>query len=96
MTDSLIQILSRGVVDAEARGNKGKRKRKKKNGKNGNIQQQIQARCVSQIPGCEVLANDSCGNNAACKAAIRICCQSLGTCEFAKFLTCTNAALSPA
>lgn len=95
MTDSLIQILSRGVVDAAARANNGKRKRKKKKG-SGKIQQQIEARCVSQIPGCEALVNDSCGVNAACKAAFRLCCQSLGTCEFAEFLTCANAALSPA
>ena len=94
MNDSLIQILSRGVVDAEARGNKGKRKRKKKNGNNEAIQQQIQARCVSQIPGCEALANDACGDNAVCKAAIRICCQSLATCDFTEFFTCADAALS--
>lgn len=94
MNDSLIQILRRGVVAANARGNKNKNqnKRKRKNG-NGNLQQQIQVRCVSQIPGCEALANDSCGDNAACKAAIRICCQSLGTCEFTEFFICANAAL---
>jgi len=93
MSDSLINILSRGVVDAQARGNKGKRKRKKK-GNNEGVQQQIQARCVSQIPACEALANDSCGNDAACSAAIRVCCQSLSTCQFAAFFTCANAALS--
>lgn len=89
MTDSLIQILSRGVVEADARGNRGKRKRKKK-GKNEAVQQQIEARCVSQISGCEALADDGCGDNAACAAAIRQCCQSLATCEFAEFLTCAN------
>lgn len=93
MTDSLIQILSRGVVEADARGNRGKRKRKKK-GKNEAIQQQIEARCVSQIAGCEALADDSCGDNAACAAAIRQCCQSLATCEFDAFFTCANEALS--
>ena len=93
MSDSLIQILRRGVVEADARGNRGKRKRKK-NGKNEEIQQQIQARCVSQIPGCETLANDSCGNNAACAAAIRQCSQSLATCEFGAFFTCATEVLN--
>jgi len=93
MTDSLINILSRGVVDAEARGNKRNRKRKKK-GNNEAVQQQIQARCVSQIPSCEALAAGSCGNDAACAAAVRACCQSLATCEFGAFFTCANAALN--
>lgn len=95
MTDSLFTILSRGVVDAQARGNKGKRKKnQKKNGNNEGVQQQIQARCVSQIPACEALASDSCGNNAACSAAMRLCCQSLATCEFGTFITCANEVLS--
>ena len=92
MTDSLIDILSRGVVDAEARGNQRNRKRKKK-GNNAGIQEQIQARCVSQIPSCEALVSNSCGDNATCAAAIRACCQSLATCEFGTFLICANAAL---
>lgn len=96
MSDSLIDILSRGVVDAEARGNKRNRKRKKKGNNGEAIQQQIQARCVSQIPDCEALAATSCGTNAACAAAIRICCQSLATCEFGAFFTCASTALSPA
>lgn len=91
MTDSFINILRRGVVDAEARGNKRNRKRKNK-GNNEGIQQQIQARCVSQIPACEALASDSC-DNAACAAAVRVCCQSLTTCEFGAFFTCVNDAL---
>jgi hypothetical protein len=96
MTGSMIEILSRGLVGAEARGNQGKRKRKNKNKKDNNegVQQQIQARCVGQIPACEALAADSCGNDAACAAAIRGCCQSLGTCEFGTFITCANAAVS--
>lgn len=93
MTDSLFTILSRGVVDAEARANKRK-KNKKKNGNNEAIQKQIQARCVSQITACEALANDSCGDNAACSAAVRLCCQSLATCEFGAFLTCANEVLT--
>ena len=92
MTDSFIQILSRGVVNAENRGNKRNRKRKNK-GNNEGIQQQIEARCVSQVPACETLAADSCGDDATCQAAIRVCCQSLATCDFNAFVACANAAL---
>ena len=91
MTGTLIEMLRQGVVDAEGRGNNGNRKRKKN--RNRNNDEAIQARCVSQIPACEALALDSCGDNGACQIAVRACCQSLADCEFTEFITCANAAI---
>lgn len=73
-----------------------------KNGNNGNkkkratLQQRIEkkslALCASQVPECVTLITANCGDNAECLAAGEICCQSLGTCEFAEFFTCASPA----
>ncbi len=94
MTGSLVEILRQGVVDAEGRGNNGNRNRKRKKNRNGNKNKAIRARCVSQIPACEALALDSCGDDAACRIAVSACCQSLANCEFTEFITCANAAFN--
>lgn len=92
MTGNLFAILDQGAIGTEARGN---RKRKKKNKKKGNdsVQQQILARCTSQITTCDAVAADFCEGNATCIANFQACCPSLATCEFATFFTCAQAAV---
>ena len=92
-TRNALHILARGLVGAEGRGKD--RNRKKNRGKNdGAIQQQIFARCVSQVPACEAEIRRACGNSATCLELALPCCQPLTTCAFTTFLTCADEALS--
>lgn len=93
MTGSLFAILDQGAIGAEARGNRKRKKKNKKKG-NDNVQQQILARCTSQITSCDAVAADFCEGNAACIASFRACCSSLATCEFATFFTCAEAVVN--
>ncbi|MCA9877942.1 MAG: hypothetical protein KC442_09170 [Thermomicrobiales bacterium] len=95
MSTNTLDILTRSLVGAAGRGNNRNRKKKQKK-KNKQNDTRIFARCVSQVPACETLAVTGCGANAGCQFAVKACCQSLATCEFTEFITCANAAFSPA
>lgn len=99
MTSTAFDAFTRGLsrqqalaapVSAEDR----KRNKKKKN-KNNSGQNKILARCVSQIPACEALAQTTCLDDAACLTAVTACCDLLGSCDFTGFIACFNAATAP-
>jgi len=95
LTGNALRDLTLGLVGADARGNNRKRKKnKKKPGRNEAIQQQIFARCVSQVPACEAEIRRACDNGPNCIALALPCCQSLTTCGFTAFFTCADEALS--
>ena len=71
------------------------RKRNKKKNQNNGGQDKVLARCASQIPACAALAQDSCGDDAACLAARTTCCGLLGSCDFTAFATCFNDVSAP-
>jgi hypothetical protein len=89
MTET-IDMLMRGLAGTEARGKNRKNKKKRKN--NGDVDDQIFARCVNQIPACEQLVTGLCNDDAGCLNLALGCCQSLGICEFTDFIVCLNAA----
>lgn len=91
MSETVLDILSRGLVGAEARNRNSNRNRKKKN--NGKAQKQKFALCESQGPACQALALASCGEDAGCQAAAAQCCEQLEICEFTAFITCINQAV---
>jgi hypothetical protein len=68
--------------------------RNKKNKGKNEANQQIFARCVGQVPGCEAEIRRACANGPACIARALPCCQALTTCELTTFFTCTDEAFS--
>lgn len=99
MTSTAFDAFTRGLsrqkalaapVSAEDR----KRNKKKKN-KNNSGQNKILARCVSQIPACATLVQQSCGDDAACLAARTACCDFVGACDFTGFVTCFEDVSAP-
>lgn len=95
MTGISLRDLTRSLIGTEACGKKRKGKKNgRKRGKNDAIQQQIFARCGSQVPGCEAEIRRACTNGPACIARALPCCQALTTCELATFFTCADEAFS--
>lgn len=95
LSSHILQDLPRGLIGAEGRGSNRKRKKnKKKTGEKDAIEQQILARCVSQVPACEAENRRACDNGPNCIALALPCCQPLTTCDFTTFFTCTEEALS--
>jgi hypothetical protein len=90
MSNDVFQALSRGLIGAESRNRNNNRNRKKN--KNGKGRNKIFARCESQLPACEALIQQNCGDDAACLAADLPCCEQLEICEFTAFIACINAA----
>lgn len=94
-TGTAVHDLTRGLAGATARGSKRKRKKSRKTpDQKDAIQQQVFARCVSQVPACEAEIRRSCDNGPNCIALALPCCQSLTTCGFTAFFTCADEALS--
>ncbi len=72
-------------VSSESR-NRGKKRNKKKSG-----QEKVLSRCNSQVSECGTFVQENC-NDAACLAAVTVCCELLGTCDFTGFIACVNDA----
>jgi hypothetical protein len=87
--DAFTESLSRhprtaAPVVSESRKHGKKRTRKSR-------QEKIFSRCNSQIADCDAFVQENC-NDAACVAAVTVCCQLLGECNFTGFIACVNDA----
>lgn len=88
MGGSSRQLPTSAPVSSESR-KRGKQRNKKKSG-----QEKILSRCNSQISDCDAFVQENC-NDAACLAAVTVCCQLLGECNFTGFIACVNEATAP-
>lgn len=88
--DTFTRGLSRQLPTSTPIASENRSRRKKQNKNNGG-QKKVFSRCNSQISDCEAFAQDGC-NDAACLAAVTVCCQLLGACNFTGFIACVNEA----
>lgn len=85
-TGSLSRQLPPSAQVASESRKRGKKRNKQKSG-----QEKIFSRCNSQISDCDAFVQENC-NDAACLAAVTVCCDFLGTCDFTRFIACVNEA----
>lgn len=85
--------MSLQFVDALMRRSAGKAAKSvatdaKKTGKNKN--KKAKNRCRQQVEECETFVFAACQGNPECIAEQAPCCEFLGTCNAAGFITCLN------
>lgn len=82
------QRLSASVTSEDGNRNK------KQNKQNGGSGKKVFARCKAQVTACDAFVQKNCAD-AACRAAVTVCCESLGVCDFTGFIACVNDATAP-